>query len=106
MFTTENTSDLENGLELLSWIVLDSYGDNLLLLSEYIIEAKEFYWWSYYWEDSDIREWLNDDFLNKSFSDDEKSMIQKMITSDKTEDIVFLLSAEEARGFFSSDSSQ
>lgn len=98
----EQDGNSENGSEPLTWIVLGTNGDNLILLSEYIIEKMPF-GSGHYWESSSVREWLNNDFLNQAFSSDEKNMIQKMITSDETEDMVFLLSAEEARGFFASD---
>lgn len=101
----EQDGNIENGSEPLTWIVLGTNGDNIILLSEYIIEKMPF-GSNHYWESSDVREWLNNDFLNQAFSSDEKSMIQKMITSNKTEDMVFLLSAEEARGFFASDDSR
>ena len=98
----EQDGNEENGAEPIEWIVLGKNENHLLLISEYILE-KERFGTSCFWEESQIRQWLNGTFYDTAFSADEQGMIQKMITSDKTEDHVFLLNAEEARGFFASD---
>ena len=46
---------------------------------------------------------MNGSFYRNAFSEEEKSMIQRIITSHETSDHVFCLSAEEARAFFVSD---
>lgn len=66
------------------------------------------------WEESTIREWLNDDFYNE-FSDEEKSMIAVTHLVNKgndeygisggndTEDKIFILSVDEAKTYFADD---
>ena len=44
------------------------------------------------WKQSNIREWLNDEFLNKHFTDEEKN---RLVKHNDTGDKVFLLSSEE-----------
>ena len=96
----EQDGNEENGLEPIEWIVLAKNGDYTLLLSEYILEKREFDDCSYYWENSDLREWLNTDFYENAFNTVEQANIQLMLTSENTSDKIFCLSAEEARGFF------
>lgn len=96
----------DNGSEPIQWVVMASDGSSVLLLSEYILEKKAFDSYSHYWEESDLRDWLNSSFFNNAFSEDERNTIQKMITSENTSDYVFCLSAEEARGLFSDDESR
>jgi len=100
----EQDGDESNGKEPLQWLVLATDEGSILVLSEYILEVRRFDEGnSHYWEESSLREWLNNDFLNDSFTESEQSCIQLMITSETTNDYVFCLSAEEARGLFSSD---
>ncbi|MCI5858309.1 MAG: DUF6273 domain-containing protein [Blautia sp.] len=64
--------------EAIEWRVLDKNGDEVLLLSEYGLDAQPFDTSdeSYVlWKDSTIRKWLNDDFYNSAFSEDEKKNI-------------------------------
>lgn len=66
-----------NGPEDIKWIVLEDDGENLLLLSNYIIDYAKI--------DSNF---INDIFYNKSFTDDEK----KKIISKEGKDKIFLIS--------------
>lgn len=102
----EQDGNEENGLEPIEWKVLAKNGDYTLLLSEYILEKREFDSSSYHWEDCYLREWLNTDFYEKAFSTEDQANIQLMLTSENTSDKVFCLSAEEVRGFFDSDDSR
>lgn len=86
----------------IEWIVLGKNEGKLLLISRFIIENRRF-GYSHKWEKSEVREWLNADFYKSAFNSKEKEKIQRMITSDATDDKIFLLSAEEARLFFDSD---
>ncbi|MDR0916016.1 MAG: DUF6273 domain-containing protein [Oscillospiraceae bacterium] len=54
------------------------------------------------WENSGLREWLNDAFYGTAFSESD----QGIIVSDETLGSVFLLSIEEARGYFADDRSR
>ena len=64
--------------EAIEWRVLDKKGDEVLLISEYGLDAQPFDTSGkerVEWEDSTIRKWLNDDFYNSAFSEDEKANI-------------------------------
>ena len=98
----EQDNNLENGKEPIEWIVLGKDNDDLLLISRYILKKMRF-GSTYLWEKSEVREWLNNEFYNESFNEKELKYIQKMITSNNTQDMVFCLSSEEARLFFESD---
>ena len=82
----------------IEWRVLAVDGDKVLAISRYGLDAKRFDDNSNEWEDSEIRGWLNGEFYNSSFNDDEKGIIA---SSDPGK--VFLLSEDEAEGYFSSD---
>lgn len=99
------------------WIVLDKYGTTLLIISKNAVRG-----YSYdqrelgviTWETSQLRRWLNDDFINEAFSAKEQEMIVTTKVSNpnnpeyntdggnNTEDKIFLLSIEEAEKYFSS----
>ena len=84
-----------------NWIVLDKENDELLLISEDIYECKVFDQDSNEWEDSDIKAYLNDEFLNNNFSLEKQEGM-----SDKGYGKVFLLSYEEAEEYFEDDASR
>ena len=109
--------------EPLEWIVLDKKDNKLLVTTKYIIEAMQYYeefspahkWGrKCTYENSDIRKWLNNEFI-KYFSDEEAQLIQETrINADSnpdkgtsagnsTNDKAFLLSINEAKKYFSSD---
>ena len=114
--------------EPIKWNVLDS--NSGLLFCEYIIDSQPFNYTFFYdgegdmydsafgdksysafannYPASSIRKWLNDDFYNTAFNDEEKSKITKTVCENKglnsertlfdcesTEDYVFLLSKNE-----------
>lgn len=76
--------------EPIEWRVLDVERGKALLISEYLLDAHRFDDNSNDWKTSEIRAWLNDDFLNNAFSSDEQKLLVK-ISGDK----VSLLSYEE-----------
>ena len=100
--------------EPIKWRVLDIEGDCALLISEDILTVRQYHSSDVdiTWADSDIRAWLNDDFLNEAFSEDEQKsiMLSKIPNPDNdfygtpggvdTEDKFFLLSIDEAERFF------
>ena len=87
------------GKKDIEWIVIDRNQTTVLVISkdniEYLPYQKEsesvFNWNSYCWDKSSIKKWLNNEFLDTSFSDFEKSTIYN----------VTLLNAEEARRYLS-----
>ena len=110
--------------EDIEWLVLDTtQSGSKLLLSKYVIEAKCFNvigsdsagYDSQSWENSDLRNWLNQDFLNESFTEAEIygiSVTSKMNKGNtkyhvkgtsETYDQVFLLSIDEAKAYFATE---
>lgn len=103
----------------ISWMVLDETEDKYLLLSEKGLASK--YMDSdtsdvITWEECELRQWLNGDFYNDSFSEQEKNIIATVTNvnigneeydidgGNDTEDMIFLLSLEEVENYFSSES--
>ena len=90
--------------ESIQWRVIDVRGDKALLISEKVLDSvlygKENSS-SVTWENSNLRQWLNTDFYNETFSDAEKLRTNGGST---TADKVFVLSTEEAEKYFYSDS--
>ena len=105
----EQDGDESNGPEPLEWEIISEEDGRIFVMSRYCIE-----WLPYNaeeadvtWETSSIRSWLNGEFLDNSFSDEEQSRIltATVTTPDNpvsgvpggndTEDKVFLLSLNE-----------
>ena len=101
----------------LNWRVLDVQDGKALVISELILDCMPFQKDSYSsaWADSTLREYLNGDFYNKTFSSAEKKRIvsTELVNNinpeyssnfgTDTKDKVFLLSAEEVGRYFSKD---
>ena len=72
------------GKEPIEWLVLENFGDEITLVSKYVLDCYDFYHDSersykqvISWDISDIREWLNHEFLDKAFSKNEQKFIMK-----------------------------
>lgn len=93
----------------LSWVVLKVEGNKALLLSLNLISAQP---WdesgkNLRWDKSSIRQWLNEEFLNTAFSNEERKQIIPTVldnsdqhgygtpSGENTTDNVFLLSVNE-----------
>ena len=92
----------------IGWIVMKKEGNQVLLLSKYVLDAKSYNegWGDVTWETSDIRQWLNNEFYTTAFNKSEKVKIQTSLIKNEyndTEDKVFLLSEKEAETLFSND---
>ncbi len=108
----EQDDNDKNGAEPIEWQVLDVKEDKILLISKYVLDAQKYDDDWAVWEDSFIREWLNGEFYDNVFSDEEKAKIveTKLKNSDSylepddisadTSDKVFLLSVNEAIQYF------
>ncbi len=113
----EQDNKTSNGKEEIEWRVLDKDADgNMLVVSRYALDCR------YYhnspvkvtWETSDIRQWLNNDFLSTAFTSAQKKNIKTVTLENKdntdyntdggndTKDKVFLLSIDEARAYLPS----
>jgi hypothetical protein len=108
----------EDGTEKpIEWIVMKNEGNQVLLLSKYVLDAKPYNeeLEEVTWETSDIRKWLNNEFYTTAFNKTEKAKIQTSLIKNEdnseygtsgendTEDKVFLLSEKEAETLFSND---
>ena len=106
----------EDGTEKpIEWIVMKKEGNQVLLLSKYVLDAKPYNKESkaVTWETSDIRKWLNNEFYTTVFNKTEKGRIQTTLIKNEdnfetktsggndTKDKVFLLSQKEAETLFS-----
>ena len=99
----------------IEWIVMKKEGNQVLLLSKYVLDAKPYNeeFEDVTWETSDIRQWLNNEFYTTAFNKAEKAKIQTSLIKNEdnskygtnggndTEDKVFLLSEKETETLFS-----
>lgn len=104
----------ENGPEPISWLILDTREDRMLLLSEYALDCRQYhtkYNNSTFYETCALRSWLNDIFYMEAFNEEEqKKILQTTLSNPRkkgyaskdgpdTEDNVFLLSFEEVEQY-------
>ena len=114
----EQDGNLENGPEPIEWIALKTEGNHVYLLSKYLLKNMSYsaVFGIATWDTSGIREWLNGEFYNKAFTDDERSAIMlthndasvnerypDMPAGEDTDDYLFLLSLYEVKEFFPDD---
>lgn len=117
--TYERDNDLYNGPEDLPWIVLDKVGDEVLLISRFVLDCDVYHSekdTSVQWSNSELRYWLNNTFYQQTFSEEEKAkIIEKEVPAESnpdygtyagvsTKDKVTLLSISEAQKYFSGNS--
>jgi hypothetical protein len=109
----EQDNQLDNGQEPLEWIVLDVQDNKAMLLSKYCIDTVIFYpkRVPMYWGKSDLRTWMNGDFLQEAFTAEEQECILTTTVkndnphgmkggSADTLDKIYLLSKSEVLHFF------
>lgn len=113
----EQDGDTANGAEAVEWLVLDVTDGKALLLSRYGLEAMPYNETeeAMTWENCSLRKWLNGEFYETAFSEEEKTeiVLTKLENKDNeeygieggndTEDKVFLLSVDEAKKYFAAD---
>ena len=113
----EQDNDASNGAEYIEWIVLAKKVDSCLVISKYALDCKPYNEKdeSVTWSTSSLRNWLNNDFLNKAFTEEEINQIPTVqVAADEnpsnrtnpgvaTPDKIFLLSIKEAKQFFATD---
>lgn len=99
-----------NGKEDIEWVVLDNSNNELLLISKDYLDFRPYHSskTNITWENSSIRKWLNSEFYDAAFDQEEKSIIllshninddNKTFGTDggnATDDYVFFLSVDEA----------
>lgn len=98
-----------NGKEAIEWLVLEKEDNKLFVISKSILECKPLntYNTSVTWETCTLRGWLNNEFVNTTFSACEKALIPTVtVSADKieyydtqpgnsTQDKIFVLSVTE-----------
>lgn len=103
----------------IEWLVLVRAGSSLLVISRYVLDVKRYNEVNedITWEKCTLRRWLNNDFYNTAFSENEKKAIELNDSLDHnpiydtdtgkiTEDHVFLLGCMEAKDYFDSDTAR
>lgn len=75
----EQDNDFTNGEELIEWQILDNSDGMIVALSKYCLDVLPYNDTEEYekvtWEHCSLRKWLNEDFYNNAFSEEEKSYI-------------------------------
>ncbi len=116
----EQDNDLSNGAEPIEWRVLevDEENERVMLIARYCLDQQPFHTASRTtWEECSLRAWLNNDFLNAAFTPEEQEAIALTevdnsgsqndpnfpITTNDTEDKVFLLSYAEVTHYMDSE---
>ncbi len=113
----EQDNNRSNGPEPIGWRVLEVSGGSALIVSEYALDARAYNedYESVTWAECTLRRWLNGEFYDTAFNEEEKGLIAltKVKNADNpkygteggkdTEDHVFLLSLEEAERYFEDD---
>lgn len=116
----EQDNDTSNGTEAVEWLVLEVKDDKALVISKYALDCMQYNddYADVTWESCTLRTWLNNDFLNSAFSEEERAMIPTVTVSaevnpdystnpgNATQDKIFLLSANEVNEYFASENSR
>jgi len=78
----EQDNCMDNGPEAIKWNVLTVEGENALLIAENALDAQVFSRKiGAVWADSELRAWLNSDFLSLAFTEAEKKDIMRSTTT-------------------------
>lgn len=109
--------DENNGAEPIDWQVLAVEEGRALLISKYSLEVRSYHgdFSPITWENSDMRNWLNSEFLDEAFTSEEQTLILEVTNSNPdnpdwgteggndTRDRLFLLSIDEQEKYFEND---
>ena len=101
----------------IEWQVLDKTDNHILVISKYALDSKPYHekWGSVTWETCTLRKWLNEEFYNNAFGDEERKRIAVYKApahknpeydtdpGNPTRDRIFLLSIVEANNYFHGD---
>ena len=115
-FGAYEQDNVDNGKEIIEWLVLDMCEDKALIISKYAIDCQPYNnkYTDVTWGTCSLRKWLNNEFCNLAFSAQEKELIytttmtlnNNPISSTSVEnpkqDKVFLLSILEFNKYFNS----
>ena len=117
----DQDGDTTNGLEPIEWEILEDNDKDFLLISRYVLESEIYNELVFdeagnsqgiTWEECYLRKWLNNEFYNKAFSDQEKKFIKTShVINDvtgsmglgyghNTEDNVYILCVAEIEKYY------
>ena len=113
----EQNANKEDGSEPIEWVVLDKSDRGIFVMSQYALSALNYYYentkYKYTtWETCYIRSYLNGEFYDEVFTDEERGyiMLTHNVNDDNveygteggndTDDYVFLLSHDEVMHYF------
>lgn len=118
----EQDNNKNNGKEQLVWRVLALNGNQALVIADQVIDQRAYHTaqTAVTWETSRMRQWLNGEFYNNAFTPYEQGKVvqalvpghqspyyntdsSRLSVGNDTWDKVFLLSAQEANQYFSSN---
>lgn len=87
----------------IKWRVISSSEDSYTLLSEYVLENRA-YGYSF-WNESELRTWLNNDFLKAAFNENEQNDIfeDEIVTQKKDYEDVYINRNDREYNVFSND---
>ena len=73
----EQDNNNSNGKEPIEWTIVDRDANDILLVSKYILDVKQFNdrYADIYWEDCSLRAWLNKEFYQDAFTAIDQSII-------------------------------
>ena len=88
----EQDDDLANGKEDIEWIILDNSNNKMLLLSKYVLDGMMFHNENKYinWNESSTRQWLNAEFYNGAFDEEEKKCILRKENLNNAIDVYYM----------------
>lgn len=109
----EQDNDMDNGKEAIEWLVLAKEDGKMLVVSQYGLDVKKYNeeYTEVTWENCSLRQWLNSDFVDAAFTEEEKERIPTVtVPADEnsytsidpgnaTQDQVFLLSMSEVLNY-------
>lgn len=113
----EQNNKLSDGKEEIEWRVLDKDADgNMFVVSRYALDCRRYHNSvdQITWEECDLRQWLNNDFISTAFAPHEKKQIKTVTVENRdnsdydtdggndTKDKIFLLSIDEAKTYMPS----
>ena len=110
----EQDADADDGAEPIEWLIVDESEDACLYVTKYAIENVPYNdeESEVTWADSSIRAWLNSEFMEQAFSQEERAKIVPVTlenvanpdhgtsTGENTLDSVFLLDVQEVGKYF------
>ena len=116
----EQDNNLSNGKEEIEWIVLDKKDGKALIISKYGLDCPPYNttFSEVTWETCTLRNWLNTTFYTTAFNTNQQSkIISTTLTNadnpaygteggNNTTDKVFLLSIDEAKQYFASNTAR